>query len=296
VSVGGATANTLTARFPEFGITGRLGRATFGLTLSNYLDRSWTNQYADTELIGGTREPATVIAQSTGGISDVRLAMAWTFSQRLHVGVGFHVFPGENRVAIGRNFVDTVAFGSFTQPNVYTFSGEAVSIGVLATPINHWNIAGDARFGGTMNMRDGDSTIVGTGRVPDKWSLSVAYDGFTGSALAVHYGAEKWSSLNGLGTPGLPIHDATELGIGGEIAGPKVGAVPMALRFGYRDRGLPFSLDATAVKETAFSGGVGVPVAGGRGMLDLSVEHAHRTGTDVVENAWIVSFGFSIKP
>ncbi len=296
VAVGGVTANTLTGRFPVFGISGRLGRATFGLSLSNYLDRTWVNNYPDSEKIGGVPQAATVVAQSSGGISDIRMALAWTFSSRLHVGVGFHVFPGENRTAIGRDFADTITFGSFTQADLFTFSGEAVSVGVLATPIRHWNVAGAARFGGTMNMRVGDSTIVGTARVPNKWSLSVAYDGFAGSALGVHYGQETWSSLNGLGNPGLPIHDATEFGIGGEVAGPKVGPLPMAIRLGYRDRGLPVSLDATAVKESAFTGGIGIPVANGRGMADITIDRAHRTGTGVVENAWIISFGFSIKP
>jgi hypothetical protein len=167
---------------------------------------------------------------------------------------------------------------------------------VVATPVQHLNLAGSARVGGAMKMRIGDSTVVGTASVPNRWSLSAAYDGFAGSAVAVRYGRERWSSMDGLGSAGLVIRDAAELAGGLELAGPTVSGLPMAVRLGYRARDLPFAVGVEKVSEQSFSGGVGIPLASGRGAADLSLARAHRTAVGLGETGWILSIGFSIKP
>jgi hypothetical protein len=297
VSIGGGTStNTLTARFPVFGVSGRVAGFNIGLSFASFLDRTWTNVYADTQRVGGQAVPSTVTALSSGGINDVRAAIAYSFGPKFHVGFGLHVFPGENRTLIGRAFTDTVQFGAFNQANIFNFSGSAVSFGVLAVPVSHFTLAASGRVGGVMHMRAGDSTVVGTAHVPDRWSASAAYDGFGGSVFAVRYATEKWSSMRGLGSPGLPINDATEFSAGGEIAGPKVSGVPMALRLGYRSRDLPFSLDATKVKEQSATAGLGIPFSNGRGSADLSGAPTRRSAGDARETGWILSFGIGIRP
>ncbi|MFI5312197.1 MAG: hypothetical protein ACHQQ3_13235 [Gemmatimonadales bacterium] len=296
VNSGGQTASTLTARFPLFGVTGRIAGVNIGLTFSSFLDRTWTNTYSDTETLGGQRVPSTVTAQSNGGVNDVRLAASYTIAQNYHVGLGFHVFPGENRILIGRDFPDSTQIGSFTQADIFNFSGSAFSFGVLATPVPHWNLALSGRVGGPLRMRAGDSTIVGAGHVPDRWSGALAYDGFAGSALSVRYVTERWSALRGLGSAGLPISDATEFAAGAEVAGPKVSNVPMAMRVGFRARELPFSLGVAKVEERSLSAGLGLPVSNGRGSIDLSVVRAQRSAAAVRETGWTVSFGLGIKP
>ncbi len=296
VNLGGQHVNTLTARFPVFGVSGRVAGFNIGLSFSSFLDRTWTNVYTDTQRVGGQLVPSTVTALSSGGINDVRAAIAYSFGPKLHVGFGVHVFPGENRTLIGRAFTDTVQFGTFNQADIFNFSGSAVSLGILAAPVSHFTLAASGRVGGVMHMRAGDSTVVGSAHVPDRWSASVAYDGFGGSVFAVRYATEKWSSMRGLGRPELPINDATEFSAGGEIAGPKISGVPMALRLGYRSRDLPFSPGATKVKEQSATAGLGIPFASGRGSADLSVAHARRSAGDTRETGWILSFGIGIRP
>jgi hypothetical protein len=297
VSAGGGTsASTLTARFPIFGVTGQVLGFTVGLSFSSFLDRTWTNVYADTQRVGGQVVPSTVTALSDGGISDVRGAIAYSFGPRLHVGIGVHVFPGENHTSIGRSFTDTIQFGTFNQADIFNFSGSAVSFGVLASPVSHWTVAASGRLGGVMHMRAGDSTVIGTAHVPDRWSADVAYDGFGGSVFAVRYATEKWSSMRGLGSPELPINDATEFSAGGEIAGPKLSGVPVALRLGYRSRDLPFSLDATRVKEQSATAGLGIPFSNGRGSAEVTVAHARRSDGDNRETGWILSIGIGVRP
>jgi hypothetical protein len=290
------SASSTTARFPVVGVSGRFGRATVGLSFSNLLDRSWNNTYVDTQTVGGQVVQSQVTAQSTGGISDARAALSYQVSEKLYLGVGVHVFPGENRTVLGRSFADSLQLGSFSQASTFNFSGSAVSVGFLATPVAHLNLAASARFGGSIHMHAGDSTVVGSATIPNRWSVSAAYEGFAGSALAVRYGREKWTSMAGLGSPGLVIRDAAELAGGMEVAGPKVSGIPMAVRLGFRSRDLPFAVGTETVAEQSLTAGVGIPLAAGRGAADIALARAHRTSAGLAETGWILSIGFAIKP
>ena len=294
----GLNASTVTARFPLFLISGRMGQARFSLSYASFLDRTWTNTYQDTQVVGTLRVPSTVTAVSSGGISDIRAAMSWTFSSRLTVGAAIHVFPGENRIVFGRSFPsDSTSFGAFSQVSAFNYSGSAVSFGLIATPIDHINLGVSGRYGFSMHVHQGDSTTVGDANVPNRISFSGAYDGITGTILSARYGTEKWSAMRGLGSAGLSVFDATEFSAGLETGGPRIGAVPMAVRLGYRARQLPFGVGAQQVSEKEFTGGVGIPLASGRTALDLSVAHALRSANvGLSETGWIFSLGIAIKP
>ena len=299
VSGPGTNAHTVTARFPLFFISGRMGQARFSLSYANYLDRTWTNTYQDTESVGTQRVPSIVTAVSSGGITDVRGAMSYTFSDRLTLGVGVHLFPGENRILFGRSFpADTTSFGALAQTNTFNYSGSAVTFGVVATPIDHFNFGLSARYGFSMHVHRGDSTTLGAARVPSRFSLSASYDGIPGTILSARYGAEQWSAMRGLGTAGLSVFDANEIATGLETSGPRMGVVPMAVRLGYRARQLPFGVGPRQVSEREFNAGVGIPVSSGRAALDLSVAHAQRSAASVglSETGWIISIGIAIKP
>jgi hypothetical protein len=289
-------AKTTTARFPLFAVTGKYGRATFGLAFSSFLDRSWVNTYADTQVLNGERIPSTLAASSKGGINDARAAVSWTFAPRFHVGIGLHAFPGENRLQIGRTFGDSSKLGAFDTVSTVTYGGKAVSVGFMALPLPHVNVAGAVRLGGTMQARAGDSTVLGEARVPKRWSASVAYDGIPGSAFAVRYAVEKWTDMTGLGSRALPVYDATDFSVGGELGGPKIAGVGSAIRAGWRSRQLPFGAPQGQVKEASYTLGAGIPLAFGRTLLDLGLVHARRTAGRWTETGWIVSVALSIRP
>ena len=294
----GLNTSTVTARFPLFLISGKMGQARFSLSYASFLDRTWTNTYQDTQVVGTLRVPSTVTAVSSGGISDIRAAMSWTFSSRLTVGAAIHVFPGENRIVFGRAFPsDSTSFGAFAQANTFNYSGSAVSFGLIATPIDHINLGVSGRYGFSMHVHEGDSTTVGDANVPNRISFSGAYDGITGTILSARYGIEKWSAMRGLGSAGLSVFDATEFSAGVETGGPRISAIPIAVRLGYRARQLPFGVGAQQVSETEFTGGVGIPLSSGRAALDLSIAHALRSANvGLSETGWIFSLGIAIKP
>jgi hypothetical protein len=296
VKVGANSVSTTTARFPVFMATGRQGRATFAVSYSSFLDRTWANSYADTQVVSGERIGSTVITQSTGGITDARFAASWTLHEKAHVGLGVHLYPGQNSVLSGRIFGDSSRAGSFSLSKTYNFSGSAFSLGGVFVPIPHFVVAGDLRVGGALRMRDGDTTEVGRGTVPTRASVSVLFDGVTGSTFALRVGTEQWSDLAGLGSSALSLRDATDISLGGEIAGPRYGGTPVFIRGGYRSRGLPVHYGTAPVNETSISGGLGVPVASGRAQIDLGIVRANRSAAGISEKAWLVSVGVGIRP
>jgi hypothetical protein len=296
VTVGGTAVKTTTSRFPVFMISGRQGRATFSLSYSAFLDRTWANSYADTQTVNGERIASTVVAQSAGGITDARFGAAWSFSEKVHVGLGLHMFPGQNRVVNGRIFPDSSKTGSFTLQSDYNFSGSAVSLGGVFVPGGHFVLSADMRMGGSLRMTQGDSMEVGKGKVPFRAGVSVTYDGIPGSVFSARIGTDKWSDLAGLGTASLDLRDATDLAFGTEITGPRYMGAPVFVRAGYRTRGLPVAYGTAPVNEQSLSGGLGIPVAGGRSNIDLSVVRATRTASGVSEKAWLVSIGVGIRP
>jgi len=292
----GTSASTTTARFPVFGVTGRQGRVTFGLSFSTFLDRTWANSYADTQVVSGERIASTVVTQSDGGIGDARAALAWSGHERFHVGIAVHAYPGKNRVAAGRIFADSVKAGSFNLGNAFTYSGSAFSLGTVAMPLQHLVLGAEARFGGTLTMRLGDSAVVGRGRVPFHWGATLAWDGIPGSVFALRLAHDRWRDLAGLGSTALGLRDGADLGLGAEIAGPRFREAPSFARFGYRSRDLPFTYEGQAVRERALALGVGVPIAAGRTMVDIGLVRASRAAAGVTERAWQLSIGVGIRP
>jgi hypothetical protein len=294
----GLNSSTITARFPLFLVSGRIGKARFSLSYTSFLDRTWTNTYQDTQTIGALRVPSNVTAVSTGGIADIGASLSYTLSNKLTIGAGVHVFPGENSVLFGRAFPsDSTSFGAFAETNTYNYSGSAISLGLIATPFQHFNLGVSGRIGFSMHVHQGDSTTVGDANVPDRLSVSAAYDGIPGTILSVRYNTEKWSMMRGLGTPGLSVFDANEYAAGLETPGPKMGGIPLAVRLGFRSRQLPFGLGTEQVSETEINGGLGIPLSSGHAALDISIAHALRSANvGFSETGWIFSLGIAIKP
>lgn len=296
VTIGGVGTKTTTSRFPLFMISGHQGRATFALSFSSFMDRTWVNTYADTQTVGTERLASTVLTQSIGGISEGRLAAAWTFSENLHVGLGLHFYPGQNRVSVGRAFADSAHAGNFQVSNAYSFSGSALSLGGVYIPGSHFVLSGDLRIGNTLTMRLGDSTTVGEGKVPLRYGVSASYDGVPGAVFSARIGGDRWSDLRGLGTSSLGLKDAMDMSVGTEIVGPRISGSAVLIRAGYRTRGLPFTYGNTGVTESSMAGGIGVPLIGGRAVVDFGAAQLSRSSGGVSEKSWLLSIGVGIRP
>ena len=294
-AIGGLANRSTTMRFPSFIVTGGNRRFTAGASATTLLDRTWTNIYSDSQLVGGTLLPSVLAASSEGAITDVRAAASYWINARVQVGLGVHGLTGENRLSFGRSFPVSTGVGGVEQRTTINYSGRAVSMGVIFLPTKVVAVGASARLGGGMNARQDDLALADA-KVPDRIGLTVAFTGIPNTTIAARVEHTGWSSMRDLGTANMSVFDATDMGLGLEVVGPRIGGAPSYARLGVRDRGLPFGVNGQQVGERSFSGGIAIPVARGRGQFDISLQRASRSAAGAKEKALFLSIGLGIRP
>jgi len=294
-TVNGASDKSTTIRFPGFLVTGGVRRFAASISATTFLDRTWRNVYSDSQLVGGTMVPSTLLASSNGAITDTRVAASYWINPKVQVGLGVHALVGENRTEFGRSFPDTTGIGSVTQFTTISYSGRAVSAGVVYFPVKSVSVGASLRQGGHLEARQDDAALA-KANVPDRMGLSIAYTGIPNTTLAARYEHTSWSEMKGLGTAQMSVFDANDLGLGMEVVGPKVAGAPSFARLGVRSRTLPFGANGDQVSERAVSGGIAIPFARGRAQADLTLQRATRSGAGASEKAWFLSIGLGIRP
>ncbi len=292
---GSGSASASVARFPGFAASGAYRRLVYQASVSSFLDRTWSNQYDDSLLVGGDWVQSTIRTSSDGAIGDVRLALGYVAHRRLQVGVGLHGFSGANRVTFVRTFPDTSGVGSIAQSSSIGYSGRAVSAGIVAVPVDGFVLAASARFGGTITA-DQAGTAVGEGTVPSRIGVGFSWLAARGISVNGRFDRTQWTDIDPLGSAEVVTFDADEFGLGVELLGPPVSGVNSVLRLGVRDRGLPFGVNGSQVSERAYSGGLGIPFARGRAQFDAALERAKREGAGATERSWVISLGIGIRP
>ncbi len=293
--VNGASDDTRALRFPSFLATGGRGRFTVGISFSTFLDRTWANSYADSQVIAGETVPSTLRASSDGAITDTRFAVAYVVNQKFQVGLGVHALTGQNRIAFGRSFPDSMGIGDVTQRTAMSYSGQAISAGVLLQPSSTFLIGASARFAGDLDVEQ-SGAILAKSDLPLRYGVGVAYLGIPNTTIAARVEQIRWTDLEPLGTALTSVFNATEFSLGAESAGPAFNGALTMLRLGFRSRTLPFGANGDQVSERAFTGGFGIPLSRGRSQVDFAVQRASRSGGGASERAWLLSLGLGIRP
>ena len=323
VTTAGGTAKTTTARFPVVVGILPMGQSwTLGLSASTFLDRSLQTSLSRTEIVGDATETVTVTEQNKvlGAINDVRLALAWSGGSAVRIGLGGHVFSGSHRITLSTLYPDSAKYISTSQTGRLSYAGFAASVGLELHPARTIAFALSARKGGDLRAQSNDTTI-GTGRIPDHYSGSVAFTGLPGTMISARLAHDAWSSLGSLSATGIQAFDGWDGGVGIEASGPRFLQRIITVRAGARFRTLPFGLpDPTVavfqdcnlagfctdvqirsgsrkVSEKSFALGLGIPLTRDQAALDFSFERATRdAGTDVKERGYILSFGLRVSP
>jgi hypothetical protein len=305
-----ASTRTTTARFPMVGMSLTLGRRlTAQVTASTFLDRTWSSVTETQQDIGGTIVDATELFSSNGGITDFRLALAYTASPRFQIGLGGHVFSGENRITIEQRFPDTVAFSGTRQTSDISYSALGASAGVVWRPVTSLGLGASVRVGGDMESQAGDS-VLSSAQLPLRYGFGVTYSGISGVSLAARANFDEWSAMQPLRRAGSSMRafDSWDYGVGADVTGPTISRRNIALRVGARYRGLPFGVGSgvagveSKVNELSFSGGFGIPLGVGRSRLDVGVVRATRKSEQETtlnassERAYIFSLGVRVRP
>lgn len=293
--IGSDLLRSSVTRFPVFLGVMPLGESwAASVSASTLLDRTWLTTRADTQFVGPDTLAGTLTSRSDGSIADVRLALSYELAPWLHVGLGAHAYSGRDVLETIHAFTDTARFADTRQQTTLSFGGNAVSVGAQG----FWPLIGTVgvsyRRGGSLRTYDGN-TVVRSGSVPDHLGIAAAYLGIRGTTLALRAARDSWSATRAL-SPSMNVHEAWDIGVGADVTGPRLGSSPLALRVGARFRTLPFSASPSPVKERTVSGGIGLPLAGGRVELHLGVFRANRVSAGVSENAWTISSGFGVRP
>lgn len=293
--VGGVEEKVRVMRFPGFAVSGGWGKFAAGVSFSTLLDRTWRNQYADTQSVGGVRTPSSVIASSDGGITDARFSVAYAVRPRWQVGLALHAITGQNRIAFGRTFSDSSGLGSAEQSSTLNFGGRGLSLGVIGVPIEHLVVGASMRTSGPLTVRQ-DGRSLAAADLPSRMGIGASWIGIPNTTLSVRFDKTRWTRMAALGSTRMSTFDATDIGAGLEVVGPRIAGGATALRVGIRDRGLPFGIDGEAVGERTTSGGLSIPLGRSRGQIDLGLQRATRTSSVATEKAWLLSLGFGIRP
>jgi len=271
--------------------------AALSLSGSTFLDRSYTTVTTGSVAVEGNSIATNDRSDVRGSIGDLRAGLGWRVNSKLSVGIGGHLFTGDNAVARRRIFADTLKFGSVDDSSRVTYYGMALSLGGEVQITKGLAAQVSYRAGGSLESRIRD-TVRTQGSVPDRAGLSLRYDGIAGSTFAIGVEKAAWTQMRGLGSDQVQAHDATNIRAGAEVAGPKLRGSPVLLRVGYARNQLPFGVNSLTVKESRISGGFGLPVARDFASVDISVQRANRTmaGNLLKEAAWMLGFGLQIRP
>ena len=291
VTLGDRTASSSLSRFPVFGaILSASQHGYVALTSSALLDRSWATVSTDRADTAGVIESFQV----RGGITDVRLAGAWSFGPRFQAGAGVHVLTGSNRLTVSRIDRDN-ADADFEQTTELTYTGTAASAGLVWSPSRLISLGASGQVGGTARAKLVDSTIA-SATAPARLGASLSYTGISGLVLAARTDWHGWSSLQGLGRGDFDPQDTWTYGFGADLVGPSAFGRSVNVRAGASWRELPFAALGETPREKALSAGLGVPFARNRVIVDGVVERATRTAGAATETAWTYGLGLTIRP
>ena len=294
----GQSGSTRSFRFPLFAAAVPVGsRGAFSLSFSTLLDRTWGTEVRGEQPFDNTTIGYVQRFRSEGALNDIRAGGSYALRDDLMLGLGVHLFPGENRLQIERVFDDSLTFAPLRDSANVNYFGAGVSAGVMWRPSRALMVGASGRFGGSLKLRERDSLRT-EADAPGRYGIGARYEVIPGTAIALRADRSLWSKMAGLGSERATPEDTWDMGVGLDALGPRVLGAQLGLRAGGRWRALPFRASGELVRETAFSFGTGAPVAGGRGQLDLFFEWASREADNVDAKERSVTFGlgFTVRP
>ena len=295
----GGEASTREQRFPMVSLAGPVPGmpVSVGLSYSAYAVRDFTIVAEGTDAPRGVPVEVIDTLGSTGGINDLRLAVAWSPTVPITIGVGAHILTGSNRVFSARSWADT-NYLPIRQTAELTYAGYGLSAGVVLQPTSRLLLAGTIRQDGSLDV---ERDSVATGSVDLPWTLSASARLRLGDRLAVSglIATQNWSvadeGLKALG--GAGARNTIEVAGGVELVRNPRRPDQFPIRIGVRHAELPFLVaEGSQPRELGFSLGTAFRFASDRGGFDLVLERVRRTqGSDYTESAWQFSAGVSLR-
>ncbi len=296
------TFTATTARFPVVQVGLPIGpRFVLALGYGSLLDRNWAVQRDTTMLIGEDTVAIVDRFASRGGVARIRAGGAYSFGERLAVGVGVDVYTGAARDSVSRAFdsatLQPVRFGS-----LWTYSGIGVTAGVRWVPSAARAPAASVGSGGTLEAESADTLqrVVRSYSLPMNLGLGASGRITANTVLALSGRWSGWSAadqeLTGVGG----ARDTWTVSGGVEWDALSVGEQVIPFRIGARYATLPFRWQGAGeegwLDERALTAGLGLMLAGGAARTDLALERGSRggEGAGISESFWRMAISLTV--
>jgi len=293
---GAGTSSLSATRFPLIGFAGVIGsRVVVAVTASDYLDRNWSVQQTNTDTLRGSPVAVTDNTRSLGGVTDVRVAMAYRFTG-LTFGVGLHVLTGSTETTVNRQFPNDSSYLPFAEQQATAYSGAGISFGALANPLHGLVVGASVRFNGRLRAASPDTAA--SFPMPVEWNAGAYYQPVAGVTFTGSVGYAGWGRAAAalVADSQVPSRGVWNVGFGVEAVVLHLGRAPLPLRLGYRWRQLPFPIWGSPLSEHAVTGGLGFDTAGGRATVDLGLESGSRAAGGLSEGFVTAYLGLTIHP
>lgn len=294
------TSSTRDNRYPGVFVSGPIGGTRLALAVSaaGFTDRNFALVSRDTILLRDLPVEVLDTITSLGGISDLRVAVAWRRSNSMHLGFGIHLLTGSNRITSHRVFSDTAYLGA-TERNTLSYLGFGVSAGATVRVIPALTLAGMVRFNNRLRI-ERDTARVASTQLPVTLAGGARLQLGPRLQLAGNVQFRNWSvadsSLVALG--GVGSANTTEWSTGIEFIPDPARPARRPIRLGFHRAGLPFLLrPGVGITETGISAGSSMQFGAGRIRIDLAVSRVwRRGGPGFSERAMLLNLGVAIAP
>ena len=289
------SADQQTVRFPLFGFASVLPPTTvISFSISDYLDRTWTIQETDSQMIRGVNEKFTDAGRSIGGISDMQLGVGHRLTPTFFAGIGFHYYLGSTRLTAQRLYTNT-AYDQVLEQSQTDFRGAGLGAGVLWT-LPRLDIAASGRLNGRLRSHNTSGQVAHT-HLPAQLAFGLRWQAVPGVFLAGSAQYDGWA------TASPDLHAGTDasrnvwsLGAGAEVTSATLLGIHTPLRLGWRTRTLPFLTQGQSITESALAGGFGLSLARDRTTVDVAVESGTRKAGAAKETFQSVFVGITVRP
>ncbi len=287
-------------RYPGVFVAGPISgtRLSVSLSASGYTDRNFVLASRDTLTLRGQPVEAFDTLSSQGGLSDLRLAVAWRQSRAVQWGVGLHMIPGSNRIVSHRAFTDTTYSGA-SERFTYSYLGFGVSAGVVARLGKYVTLAGMVRADDRVRV-ELDTAALGNAKLPLTISGGARIQLGDRMLVAGSGLYRNWSTSSAdlVRLGGIGSVNTTEFTAGVEYYTDRRRISNRPLRLGVRHATLPFPLrlgDKTS--ETAVSIGTSFRFVAERAGVDIAMQRLWRNGgPGFTEHATLLTLGISVRP
>ena len=283
------------------------------LAYGGYLDQTWGVQVDGREILGTDTVKTSDVITSVGGVSQLRLGLAYAVSRKLAVGVSGGMMTGSLDRAVLRTFADSV-FDPFESRLRWSYRAPQGAVGLRFDPVEGARIGASVAFTGKLKANAEDS-VAENRQYGSAMQMNVGASALVAPALMVVAGVtrDKYPEMTAASavTPtglsaGASTRDTWTYGGGLEYTGLRSGTRTFPFRLGYRMQQLPYAgAEEEAPKESALTIGSGYNLATEAGtpqaLIDISIERASRTGltgavapNGLKENFWRMNFTLSL--